>query len=256
MRGLVSSPRLALTLRRLRSYFGIGAPKVAVRTEIPLYLRLAAAVLVAGVALAVAGWIYDAGRRIAGFDRSASQQEIDDLRDKVTRLASEAERLRGTAAASESNLQIERTTLEQLTAQVQALEAENAKLKEDLAVYENLAGGDTTAAGLVITKLRVDPDTVPGRYRFSMLAAQQGSLRGREFKGRMQVAVTLQQGNDSAIVLLPKAGDPDAAKFEVTLRNFRRLSGSFGVAPDAKVTRVEVRLIQDGAVRASQTVTF
>lgn len=256
MHGLITGSRLALTLRRLRGRFGISAPKVAVRTHVPWYWRALTAVVVVGISAGLAGWTYDAGRRFAGFDSSASEQEISALKDKVAHLESEAANLRGTAAAGQSNLQIERTTLEQLTAQVKSLETENTRLKEELAVFENLAGGEGKGDGLAISRLRVDPDAAPGRYRFSLLAAQQGPQRGREFKGSMQVAVTLQQGADSAIVVFPRSGDPDAAKYEVSLRNFRRLSGTFQLPPDAKIKGVEVRLVQDGTIRATQKVTL
>lgn len=243
-------------LRRLRSRFGITAPRVAVRTDVPWHWRALVVVVAVAAALLLAFWIYDLGRRYAGFDRGQAEQEIAALRDQVASLESEAASLRGTAAAGQSNLQIERTTLQQLTAQVQTLEAENTKLKEDLAVFENLAGGEAKSDGIVISRLRVDPDTVAGRYRFSLLAALQGALKGHDFNGNLQVAVTLQQGNDSAIVVFPRAGDPDASKFVVSIRNFRRLSGSFQVPADAKVKSVEIRLVQDGSIRATQKITL
>ncbi len=251
-----ASSRLALTLRRLRSRFGITAPKVAVHTHLPWHWRALAAVLLGALALVLAVWIYDAGRRFAGFNRSESEDEISTLREKVSRLEVEATDLRGTAAAGESNLQIERTTLEQLTTQVRALETENTRLKEELAVFENLAGGEAKSDGVTLSRLRVDPDTTAGRYRFSLLAALQGALRGHDFNGALQVAVTLQQGNDSAIVVLPRAGDPEAARYAVSFRNFRRLTGSFQVPAEAKVKSVEVRLVQDGAIRAAQKITL
>ena len=243
-------------LRRLRGRFGITAPKVAVRTDVPLLWRVLVVLIAVAVAVLLAFWIYDLGRRYAGFDRSQAEQEISALRDQVSKLESEAAGLRGTAAAGQSNLQIERTTLEQLTAQVQSLEAENTKLKEDLAVFENLAGGEAKSDGVVLSRLRVDPDTVAGRYRFSLLAALQGALKGHDFSGSLQVAVTLQQANDSAIVVFPRAGDADAAKFAVSFRNFRRLTGSFQVPADAKVKAVEVRLVQEGTIRATQKLTL
>jgi len=254
--GSYADSRLAVALRRLRGRFGITAPKVAVRTAVPWYWRALAAVILGAVALLLALWIYDAGRRFAGFDRSESEQEISVLRDKLARLEAEASNLRGTAAAGASNLQIERTTLEQLTTQVQSLEAENTRLKEELAVFENLAGGEGKSDGVSISRLHVEPDAAPGRYRFSLLAALQGSLRGHDFTGALQVAVTLQQGNDNAIVAFPRAGDPDAARYSVSFRNFRRLTGFFQVPAEAKVKAVEVRLLQNGAVRAVQKVAL
>jgi hypothetical protein len=42
----------------------------------------------------------------------------------------------------------------------------------------------------------------------------------------------------------------------VSFRYFRRLEGTFKVAADARIQRVEVRLIQDGVVKASQSVAL
>lgn len=256
MFGPIPSSRLALILRRLRGRFGVSAPKVAVRTHVPLPLRMASIVVLAALALALAGWTYDAGRRIAGFDRTESEQEINALHDQVARLETEAMRLRGIATTSESHLQIERTTLDQLTLQVRTLEAENVRLKEELAVFENLAKGEGPQESLSISRLRVVPDGVPGNYRYNFLVAQNGVLRGKEFRGSLQIAVTLQQNNDSIIVLFPRANDSEAAQYAVSFKNFRRLDGSFRVPSEARVKVAEVRLVQDGVIKATQKVTF
>ena len=57
-------------LRSVRRRFGISAPKMTVRTHLAWYWRWTAMVLFASVSLALAAWIYDAGMRFAGFDRS------------------------------------------------------------------------------------------------------------------------------------------------------------------------------------------
>lgn len=256
MFGPFSSSRLALILRRWRGRFGISAPKVAVRTHVPLHWRLLATVVVAAVALALAGWIYDAGRQFAGFDRSESEQEIGTLRSLLAEREAEVAKLRGVATASESHLQIERTTLDQLTQQVRTLEEENVRLKEDLAVFENLARGESQEEGISISRLRITPDGAPGLYRYSLLVSQNGVQRGREFRGSLQIAVTLQQGGESAMMLLPRAGDPEAAKFSFSFKNFRRLDGSFRLPPEARIKVAEIRVVLDGAIKAAQRLTF
>lgn len=244
-------------LRWLRGRFGIAAPRVAVRTHIPWYWRVSATVVALAVALAMAGWIYDAGRRFAGFDRSASEEEIAALRQHVARLEAEAARFRGVANASESNLQIERTALDQLSHQVKLLEDENTRLKENLAVFENLASGEIKGDGISVSRLRVDPDGPRGQYRYRMLLAQQSGPKGHEFNGRLQLHIAFQQpGGENAMIVVPRPGDPGAEKFAVSFRNFRRLEGSFQLPGDVKIKRVEVRLIQDGAVKASQSVSL
>ena len=54
----------------------IAAPKMAVRTHIPWYLRALFLIVVLSISLAFAAWIYDAGRRFAGFDRDEVQQRL------------------------------------------------------------------------------------------------------------------------------------------------------------------------------------
>jgi hypothetical protein len=257
MRRAFARSRLALKLRRLRGRFGIAAPRVAVRTHVPWYWRALVAVVVLGMALALAGWMYDAGRRFAGFDRGESETEISFLRDKAGHLETEVNRLRGLANASESQLQIDHSTVQRLTAQVKTLEEDNIQLKENLAVFENLAAGGVKANGVSLGRLRIEPEATPGKYRYNLLASQHGAEAKQEFKGILQFHVTLQTASgQSAVMVLPRTDDPEASKFAVSFRAFRSLEGSFRIPADATIKRVEARLIHNGAVMASQSVSL
>jgi len=228
-----------------------------VRTHVPWYWRALGVAATGAIALALAGWIYDAGRRIAGFDRSESAQEIGILRTKVADLEVEVEKLRAASNASESSLQIERTAQQQLTVQVKTLEAENNRLKEENAVFERLAQGEgKDSAAVTISRLRVFADGAGGRYRYQFLVAQNGEQRGREFKGSVQVAVTLQSNDAGGIMTFPRPNDTDAGRFAVVFKHFRSIDGVFTLPGGAKPKSVEIRLMQDGAVRAAQTVNM
>lgn len=257
MHGAFARSRLALKLRRLRSRFGIAAPRVAVRTHVSWYWRALGAIVVLGFALALAGWMYDAGRRFAGFDRSESESEISLLRDKTASLEQEVARLRGIANTSESHLQIDRATVERLTAQVRSLGDQNIQLKEDLAVFENLASGGGKAAGFSLGRLRVEPEATPGRFHYRVLVSQHGVQAKQEFKGALQFQVTVTNGDGhSGIIVLPRQDDPDAGKFAVSFRAFRSLEGSFRIPADVTLKRVEVRLVRDGTTLTSQSVSL
>jgi hypothetical protein len=160
-----ANSRLALTLRRLRSRFGISAPHVAVRTHLPWHWRAVVMFVLLAAALLVAGWIYDTGRRIAGFDRSESNQELGELRDKVAQLQQELEQQRRIADAGESGVQIERSTRQQLSLQVKRLETENARLKEDLASFEALAQGEAPARAGLARRFKKRVKAVPAQRR-------------------------------------------------------------------------------------------
>lgn len=243
-------------LRRLRGRFGIAAPRVAVRTHIPWYWRGLAIVVMSAVVLALAGWIYDTGRRFAGFDSSVSAQEVAALRARTHELDAELVRLRGVVDASESKLQIEQSTLHQVTGQVGKLEQENARLKEDLAAFENLARGEGKVGGLVLSRLRVEPTATPGQFRFHLVAALNGANKASEFNGMLKVVVNLQQAGKDVIMEFPTPNDPASAQYQVTIRHFRKLEGGFEVPPGARLKSVEARLIQGGVVKASQSVVL
>jgi len=255
MFGSFASSRLALTLRRLRGRFGISAPRVAVRTHLPWYWRALSVVVLSGASLALAGWIYDAGQRFAGFHQGASESEIAAMRERMAQMESELETTRKVANVSESRLRIESTSQEKLAAQIKTLEEENTRLKSDLATFESLAGEQVGESGLAISRLQILPGG-DGQYRYRLLLAQTGSKKDKEFKGMIQLIATVQRGRETAMMQFPAAGDPAAGEYQVNFRYFRRLEGTFKVAADARVQRVEARLVQDGVVKASQSVAL
>jgi hypothetical protein len=72
----------------------------------------------------------------------------------------------------------------------------------------------------------------------------------------IQLVATVQQGKETVMMQFPAAGDPAASQYQVNFRYFRRLEGTFKVGAEDRVLRVEARLMQDGAVKASQSVVL
>lgn len=251
-----AAPRLAVALRRLRGRFGIAAPRVSVRTHIPWYWRALAVTLMAAFALALARWIYDAGRQFAGFHRSETAQEIVSLSDRVAELDAELTRVRKLASAGESSLQIERTTQQQLSQQVRILEEENARLKEDLAAFEQLSSGEGQPGGLTIGRLRIEPTGKPGEYRYALLAMYRSAVKASEFNGLLKFVATLQRNGQDVIIEIPGAAEAGAAKYQVSVRSFRKIEGSFSLPAGEQVKSIEVRLTQGGVIKASRRTTL
>jgi hypothetical protein len=253
MRWPHTNSRLAVSVRRLRSRFGIAAPRMAVRTHVPWHWRAASIIVITAASLALAGWVYDAGRSIAGFNSS----KMDTLKSKVHEQEVELTQLRAAVTTTSATLQIEQTTQDQLKKQVASLGADNARLKEELAVFEHMAQGQGGAEGsLSIARLRIEPGDAADDYTYRMLVTQQQGKKGNEFKGMLQLALTVQQGGSNVMIILPKAGEAGANRFQVSFRHFQRLEGNFKVPPGGRLISVEARLVQDGAVKASQRIAL
>jgi len=240
-------------LKKFRQRFGISAPRMTVQTHVAWYWRILGLVVVLSCSFALAAWMYDAGLRFAGFDRSEAEQELSLLREAVGRLSQESAVLRASVNASESKLQIERSAQTQLGKQVKALEDENARLKEDLAFFENLIPSEHRDNTLLINRFRVDPGALPGEFRYRLLLLQ-GGRRDKPFQGNLQLLVTLQQDGKDAIMTLPEEGEAQA--YKISFKYFQRIEGTFRVAPGARVKMVQVRIFESGSAQVRATQSF
>jgi hypothetical protein len=248
----------SVKLKRLRQRFGINAPKLSIRTHVAWHWRALATVAVLSVSFAVVAWIYDAGRSIAGFQSGESSREIQSLKGRVAELDEELGKLRSIAGSGESSLQIERAAQQQLVRQVKILESENAGLKQDLAFFEGLipaseSGGEL---GVKISRLRIEPESPGGQYRYRMLLVHNGGRQAKAFHGTLQFLVKVQQAGKDVMITIPSEADQGLEKFNIEIKHFQRAEGVFLIQKGAVVKSVEARLLQDGVVRARQSVTI
>ncbi len=242
---------------KLRKRFGIAAPRVAVRTESAWYWRWLALMVLLACSAALAALMYDAGRRFAGFDRSEAERELTALKRETQLMRTELERLQAIADAADSRLAIERTAQQKLTQDFRAMEADNARLREELAIFENmLSSSDARSAqGLSILRFKVEQDLLPGEYRYRLMLLAAGERKDKEFKGRVELVVSLEDAGRSAIISFPEGGEKDPG-FRLSFRHFHRFEGAFRVNPKARVVSVQVRVFEAGVVpaRATQSV--
>ena len=250
---------MATGFKKFRQRFGISAPRVAVRTHVPWYLRWLLLAVLLAFSVALAAWMYDAGRRFAGFDRGEVQDELASLRKEFDSTRDELTKLRAMANAADSKMSIERTAQIKLAQQIRLLEQDNARLREDLAIFESMMSADAGGAQpLSIQRFKVEPDGLPGEYRFRMLLLT-GNRRDRgDFQGRLELLVGVQQGGRNAMILVPDRAAADAPAFKLAFRNFSRVEGTFRVDPMAKVGTVQVRVFEAGTAqaKATQSVTL
>jgi hypothetical protein len=240
-------------LWKLRQRFGITAPQVAVRPQMPWYMRWLGFALLAGLCAAAALWVFDAGLRFAGYDLRESSQERTELRRELEAARAELERLRVIANAADSKLSIERTAQQNLAQQVRTMEAENAKLREETAIFESMLSTDARN-GLAIRRFKVEP-LPSGEYRYRLLVLASGVRRG-EFRGQYDLQVRLTREGRNAMITLPEGTGSAASGFGLEFRHFQRVEGTFRAPPGARVDSVQVRIYETGStqVRATETV--
>lgn len=248
--------RLSKTLKKR---FGIATTRVAVHSTLPWYWRWLGIAALLGISIVSAAWIYDAGRRFAGFDQSQVQAELNRVTRELDAANAELERLRAAANAADARLSIERTAQQKLAQQIRALEQDNARVREELATFESMLTSEARSGNAPsIYRFQVQPDVLPGEFRYRLLLVTPSSRRERDFNGRMELVVSLQEGGQNVMMSFPEQADAGAAAFKLVFKYFRRVEGSFRVNPKAKVESVQVRVYETGSSqpRATQTVSL
>src|SRR5262249_2470123 len=153
----------------------------------------------------------------------------------------ELDRLRAVANAADSRVAIERTAQQKLAQQIRALEQDNAHLREELATLESMLSSEARAVNaLTIHRFKVEPDVLPGEYRYRLLLVTPGARQQRDFNGRLELVVSLTEDGRNVMMSFPEPGDTGAAAFRLSFKYFRRVEGTFRVSPRARVENVQV----------------
>ncbi|HEX4985586.1 MAG TPA: DUF6776 family protein [Burkholderiales bacterium] len=241
-------------IRALKRRFGIAAPRVAVRTDVAWYWRWLSLLIIAG-AVVGGGWLaFDFGRQYAGFDNSQAQREKARLEDLNSKLQDENAALRRDVAFSERQLQIELATQGNLSTQIHNLTEENALLKEDLAFFQTLMASGGEAGGISVNRFRVQPDALPGEYRYRLLIAQ-SKQRVKDFRGKLQLIVDFERAGVPDVLSFPKEDDTSQA-YNLAFKFYQRVEGTFVMPPGAVVKKVQVRVMETGNPTPVSTQTF
>jgi hypothetical protein len=225
---------------------------MTVRRHVPWRVRIAVVLLACALVACLGVWLYQQGKSFAGFGEDL-RSEVDRLKDENASLMAERDQLKAAAGSAESRLNIERSAQETLGNQIKSLELDNAKLKDDVAFFENLSASGPVE-GVAISRLQIEKDSVPQQMHYRLLVVQGGHV-SHDFNGDLQLIVNLQQGGKAVIMNLPD-GSPgsDPKAFQVNFRFFKRIEGTFRIPPGAAVNRFEARVLEKGTVRAQRAI--
>lgn len=238
-----------LMMRRL----SISAPRVSIKSHFPWPLKLVFAICAIGVGGAAAVGIYDLGRQFAGLRPSASAEAVA-YKAQLAKLAAQRDQYSSTVNSADNQLIIEKTAQAQLGKQVKLLEAENSKLKEDLAFFESLLPAGNAGQGISIRRMQVEA-VPPNQMHYRMLLMQGGRTK-IDFSGSLQIAVTTLQAGRSTVILFPTATSGDASRFQLDFRHYQRVEGVLTLPDGAVAKAVQARVLEKGQVRTQMSANL
>jgi hypothetical protein len=232
----------------------VSAPKVTIRSRLPLPLRMLLMFVFAVIAAAAGVAIYEFGRNIGGPDRRELLAEVDRLNTQIKEVSAERDRNAAQANAFESELKVQKAAQDQLVQQVSGLEAETQKLQADLSFFDSLLPAGKGDKGVVIRSFRVQPDAETSQMHYRLLVQQSGKP-DKDFVGSVQLRVNFIQNAHGFILTVPDPSAPlDVTQgLQLSFRHYQRLEGGFTLPPGAVARSVQVRILAGGETQLQQT---
>jgi hypothetical protein len=234
-----------------RRKMGVSSPRVTVRTQLPLWLKACIFFVGASIAAAAGVAIYEYGKMFAGPGRAELMLAKQTLESQVRELKADRDRFQAVATAYESQIKVERAAQEQLAKQVNTLEAETGKLREDLSFFESLLPTPSNARGVLIRSFRLQAEGEPNQLRYRLLVQQSGKP-DRDFNGEVELQVSFTQNGRPFTMQVPDPAAPRDA-IELSFRHYQRIEGTFTLPEGAVARSVLVRIVANGQPQTQQS---
>lgn len=241
----------------MRSRFGIGSSRMAIRSQLAWYWRWLANLLMMGLVGAVVWWIVVNTYRVAGTSADEVQGRITSLSEENAKLGKEVEAARATLVERDRQLQIEKAAQGELARTVAQLQEENSGLKDDLGFLRKLMSSGATPEGVAVSDVRIEPGLAVNTFHYRVLLTQ-GGQRKQDFKGRLQLVANVVQGSVQRALTFPDPATPGAAQGKLDFRFYQKVEGRFTLPEGAALRSIEVRVLAlpGGQVKLSRTVNF
>lgn len=201
----------------------------------------------------LAFWTYGLGRGMNALGDAISAEEAQRLEAQAAKAQAERDRAANHLNTAENQLAMERAAHKQLAAQVQTLTAENARLEEDLAFFDSLLPSGPASEGISIRRLKMELQP-PNQLRYRLLIMRRGN-NTQDFKGSLALSLSVTQAGKPALLAFP-GKDEKAEPFQLEFRRYQRIEGILTLPEGVQVKNAQVRVLENGKVRAQQSATM
>jgi hypothetical protein len=223
-----------------RRYFGIRAPRLEIR---PRFVGLAYALGGAAVVLSIV-------LLLSFFPRE--QKEAPNVQDLQARISQLEDLLKENGTL---DLEITYSANRQLRDELSILADKQAALEDDLVYLLRLVPVGMPEGGLKLDRLSVRQDPLSEEtYHFSVLVGYASGRTPQEFKGVLNFTLTVMRDGKEVHLPWPAADQANRPEYQIAVRHWVRKTGTLEIMPGDVLQKVELKLLQGNALRATATV--
>ena len=199
------------------------------------------ALLVASVVVSV-WYAFDRGRLSAGFDRVETRQRLEQQDEKIEMLEGQRSTLSKKIAILERSSQIDRMSVDEMKAQLKALQSERMEQEEELAFLRSIVSTETKKAGLRIQGFQLETAEKARSYAYQFTVSQVLKNVGLA-TGQIWISIDGTQAGKSRRLALQDVTAETKESLKMRFRYFQNVEGIIqlpqGFSPDSFNVKVK-----------------
>ncbi|MDE2089071.1 MAG: hypothetical protein KGJ12_03505 [Gammaproteobacteria bacterium] len=204
-----------------------------------------AGVFVAIVLVACAAWLFDYGRREAGFDSTAAATERRRLMDRVATLDKANTRLSEQAVLLTRTLQIDRQANADVKRTLNRLQSEIIELREEVAFYRSIVSPSGPRSGLNIQSFKVEYMGRGRLYHYVLVLTRM--LKDRAIvRGFVTLEIEGTQRGSPRKLTLSDITTPSMKQISFSFKYFQDLEGNIQLPQGFTAKNVVVHVLTRG----------
>lgn len=216
--------------------------ELVVKPRVSPRVKLVIAAVAGALLLLTAGWIYNYGSSMAGFDRLSATRYRGQLQSEIEKVKAQNQELREALARAQRSLQMNQTAYQELDNSLKASAQEIVKLREELNFYRNIISPADKKGGLRIQSLSVEPGDSENQYRYKLVLVQ--ALKyDRPIRGSARIQISGMQAGRNTVLNFPTKAQK---RIRVNFKYFQDIQGKLELPQNFEPRQITVRVITAG----------
>lgn len=220
------------------------------------------AVLVPVMILATAWYAFDYGRNSVEFNSAVAEQEILELEQQVTGLGqqvnsleTERTKLREQVAALGRASQIDREAARVVGGEIKTIQDDRLEMEEELVFLRGIVSSKENRENLRIRDFKIEPTENKTVFRYSF-AVSQVLTNKNDVKGTIFITLSGKENNKETLLSLEALTGGKTSSIEMQFKYFQKFDGQLMLPLDFKVDNMVIDIKPVNGKMSRLTETF
>ena len=182
------------------------------------------------------------GYRLGNYYHGYQKQQINVKNQQLTKLYKQVDQSVKQIHYLQVELDMEKLANQHALDNMKTMEAEQYRIKKQLAFYEKVMAPEKRADGVVLDSIIVNPSDIPQLYHFQLVLVQQDK-RKKYANGYVSLRFTGNIANQQKIVSISDISSITKSQLSFNFKYFQMIEGDFRVPKAMLLEKVDIAVI-------------